>query len=144
MSKTKIELEHPYNTKWRWGYLNINSEGRETLVLYLDSKNKTSTQYARYLLAVSLGRFLTDDEQVDHIDDDKTNNDLSNLQILSPKENQWKSNKLPNVSLKCPVCKKNFYRTRTQLRGKLDRIQGNDICCSRSCGRKSKINVTIA
>jgi hypothetical protein len=139
MSKTKIQLEYPYNTKWKWGYLNTNSEGRETLVLYLDNKNKTSTQYARYLLAVSLGRFLTDNEQVDHIDNDKTNNELSNLQILSPKENQWKSNKLPDVHLTCPVCKKDFYRTRSQLRGRLDRIEENDICCSRSCGGKRKI-----
>lgn len=34
---------------------------------------------------------IPDDKVVDHIDDDKTNNDISNLQLLSPGENVAKS-----------------------------------------------------
>ena len=58
LSSTKIDLEYPYNTKWKYGYLNINSEGRRTLTLYNSPSDRSSTQYARYLLAVSLGSFL--------------------------------------------------------------------------------------
>lgn len=145
MSTTKIKLEEPYKSDWRFGYLVTNRENRKTLILYNSQKDRSSTQYARYLLAVSLGRYLNDEEEVDHIDGDVTNNNLNNLQILSKWENVYKSNKLPDVHLQCPVCAVKFTRSRKSLRGKLERAANNLICCSRSCGgrfghlnRKSK------
>lgn len=50
--------------------------------------------YARYLLEKHLGRKLTKYETVDHIDEDPTNDRLSNLQILSKAENSRKSLRL--------------------------------------------------
>ena len=91
----KIELKPPYNKVWRYGYLSVNSEGRETLTLYNSCNDRSVTQYARYLLAVKLGRFLTEDETVDHIDGDKTNNSIDNLQVLSMADNIRKSQKKP-------------------------------------------------
>lgn len=88
----KIKLEYPYNTQWKIGYVVINKDNRRTLLL-ANGKQRSSTQYARYLLAVKLGRFLTQTETVDHIDGDKTNDDINNLQILSRKENIRKSQK---------------------------------------------------
>ena len=82
----KIDLKYPYNTVWKYGYVTINRDNRRTLLLVGDTK-RSSTQYARYLLSVKLGRFLTKDETVDHIDGDKTNDNLDNLQILSSSEN---------------------------------------------------------
>ena len=79
---TKIDLLPPYSEDWKSGYLNINSEGRRTLALYNSPSDRSSTQYARYILAVSLGRYLTDNEEADHIDGDKTNDDIKNIQIL--------------------------------------------------------------
>jgi len=131
---TKIKLEEPYTSKWKYGYLNINSEGRRILALYNSHTDRSSTQYARYLVAVKLGRFLNTKEHVDHIDNDKTNDDISNLQILSLHENNIKTHKLPDVELKCPMCNKEFTRTKTQLRGRLHKL--DKICCSRSCGGK--------
>lgn len=132
----KIELEYPYNEKWRKGYLVVNPENRKTLILYNSHKDRTSTQYARYLLSVSLKRFLTEDETVDHIDGDVTNNCLSNLQILSKGENIRKTHLKPLIELVCPVCDSVFHRTHSQLRGRKHKVQTNDICCSRSCGGK--------
>lgn len=131
---TKIELESPYSEVYRSGYLVVNPEGRRTLILYNSHRDRTSTQYARYLVSVKLGRFLTSDEQVDHIDGDKTNDDLDNLQVLSLEENVRKSNKLPDVTLVCPICQVVFTRTRSQLRGKLSKALAGNLCCSRSCG----------
>ena len=87
MANAEIKLEYPYSEIWKKGYIVVNPEGRRTLILFNSSDDRTSTQYARYLLAVKLGRFLNDDEQVDHKDNDKTNDALGNLQILSKQEN---------------------------------------------------------
>lgn len=133
---TKIALETPYKEVWKSGYVVTNKEGRKTLILVNNNQNRSSTQYARYLISVSLKRFLTKEETVDHIDEDKNNDDLSNLQILSRSENNTKSKKLPNVKLCCPVCSKKFEKTRTQLRGKKERAEKNLIACSRKCGGK--------
>lgn len=133
---TEIKLEYPYNTIWSKGYLNINQEGRKTLYLYNSHKDRTTTQYARYLISVHLKRFLNSKEQVDHIDENKANNDISNLQVLSVSENLRKANKKPDINLICPVCKIEFSRSLTQLRGRQNKIVGNTITCSRKCGGK--------
>lgn len=135
-SKTKIELKFPYKEDWKFGYVVVNPEGRRTLLLYNSHSDRTSTQYARYLLSVSLGRYLTKDETVDHIDGDKANDSLDNLQILSLYDNVRKTRKMPDIELVCPICGTVFYRSRTQLRGKLDRAKEGKITCSRVCGRK--------
>lgn len=88
---SEIKLEHPYSERWRKGYLVVNPEGRKTLILYNSSKDRSSTQYARYLLAVKLGRYLHEDETVDHIDDDIENDDISNLEALSQADNTRKA-----------------------------------------------------
>ena len=87
----RINLEYPYSKDWKNGYVVVNPEGRKTLILFNNSKNRSSTQYARYLLSVKLGRYLANTETVDHIDGNKQNDDINNLQILSHKENTCKS-----------------------------------------------------
>ena len=134
MSNTKIQLEPPYSNDWKFGYLVTNPEGRKTLILYNSHSDRSSTQYARYLMAVKLGRYLRKDETVDHIDGDKTNDSISNLQVLSLADNIKKTHCLPDVNLICPVCGKKFTKTRASLRGKLDRADKGEISCSRRCG----------
>ena len=134
MGKTLIKLEYPYSARWEKGYLNVNSEGRKTLTLYNSHSDRSSTQYARYLMAVYIGRFLTKDEHVDHIDGDKTNDNLENLQILSPTENNRKTHCKPPIVCCCPVCKRIFTSTKRQLWGKSPTTK----CCSRSCASKKK------
>jgi hypothetical protein len=50
-----------------------------------------SMSYARYLMCVAEGRRLGENEHVDHIDNDRKNDRLDNLQILTPSENIRKS-----------------------------------------------------
>ena len=133
---TKIQLEYPYNERWKSGYVVTNKENRRTLILVNSEQDRSSTQYARYLIAVKIGRFLSNEETVDHIDNDKTNDNIENLQILSIAENCRKSSKLPDVKLICPICGKVFYKTQSQLRGKKDRAKEGNIACSRTCGGK--------
>lgn len=138
MTQTKIELKHPFDSIWKSGYLNTNSDGRKTLTLYNSHKDRSSTQYARYLMAVKIGRLLTPQEHVDHKDDDKTNDNINNLQILSLRENNIKTHKKPDENFICPICLKPFSRTRTQLNKMKKWRDGkrHEITCSRSCGGK--------
>lgn len=68
-------------------------ESNENVILFNTQFDRSTVSYARYLMAVKLGRFLTDQEEVDHIDDNRTNDDINNLQILTPKQNREKREK---------------------------------------------------
>lgn len=65
-------------------------DGRKHIILRKDGKLQTIS-YPRYLLEKKLGRKLLPEETVDHIDENISNNDLSNLQVLSRAENSRKS-----------------------------------------------------
>lgn len=138
----KIDLEYPYSEFYKAGYLRVNRENRKTL--YLVERGYTqvtsSTSYARYLMAVHLKRILEEDEQVDHIDNDKTNDNISNLQILSCADNLKKSAKgLSLIDLVCSHCNKNFTREKRLVPisnggTKKDlNLNPNLIFCSYSC-----------
>lgn len=66
---------------------------RKRLILVNKTKEKSDKvlSYSKALLEISIGRVLVGDETTDHIDEDKTNNSLDNLQILSRSENASKS-----------------------------------------------------
>ena len=141
--KTKFELEYPYSKDWESGYLVTNSENRKTVILYNgingNNQKRSSTQYARYKLSVSLSRYLTKDETVDHIDNDKTNNDLSNLQILSIGDNVRKSHKKPLFVTNCFICGKSFNVKRNLTIEQKLKCKNNELCCSRECGHKKSV-----
>ena len=66
------------------------NEGRR-YVITVDGGKRKQMLYSRWLMQEHLGRELLPDEHVDHIDEDKTNDRLDNLQILSPAANSRKS-----------------------------------------------------
>jgi hypothetical protein len=93
------------------------------------NKNKY-VLYHRVLVENSIGRLLTNDEIVHHIDEDKTNNDLDNLQILSRKDHAKLHAKIGRayVQLQCVHCGIIFEREKRNVKGKG--------LCSRSCNAK--------
>ena len=95
-----INIAFPYSTRWRKAYIQTNSEGRKTVILYNSPSDRSSTSLARYVMAISEGRFLRDDEHVDHDNDDETDDRLSNLKILSQLENNRKIYK-PKGEFRC-------------------------------------------
>lgn len=80
-------------------------DGRQHMVIK-DQGKKTTVSYPKYLMEQHLGRKLDPDlETVDHIDKDFTNNDLSNLQILSrPKHAELDAKRVKMVEFTCPEC----------------------------------------
>ena len=73
------------------------------------------------------------EEHVDHIDNNKMNDDINNLQILSIKENNVKAAKIKGkriIVLKCPNCGKIFEKSKRETHlVKSGKYTG----CSRKC-----------
>lgn len=130
----KKEAEYPFTGYTLYIVLH-RKEGRRMAML-VDSKNKKrkTISYARYLMSVHLKRILLDTEHVDHIDDNKLNDKINNLQILTQKENTEKyirNNPSDLVSLQCPNCNKVFTKPRNRAYSflHLGKLQS----CSRKC-----------
>ena len=87
----KIELEEPFKSLWRNGNLYVSNENRKIVSLTGGSLSYIVT-YARYLMCVKLGYILPTYLEVDHIDNDKTNDDINNLQVLTKQQNIEKAN----------------------------------------------------
>lgn len=131
----RIDLENPYKDLYKKAYLRTTKDGRKLLDLYNSPKDRTTVSYARYLMSCSIGRLLTEDEEVDHKDEDRTNDSLDNLQILSKQEHIKKTNKNRSprkfVLLKCAFCGCEFKKWENQLHGR------SRFFCSRSCNAKN-------
>lgn len=86
-----------------------NSDGRVRCVLYFSDKTHKRMSYPKYLMECHLGRYLTDDETVDHIDQNPQNNDISNLRVISRKEHcSNDAKRCVPVVLTCALCGKQF------------------------------------
>jgi len=72
----------------------LRKDGRKHILWYdTITKQKITESYPKYLMEKYLGRKLTKDETVDHINNDFTDNRIENLQILSRRDNIIKSAK---------------------------------------------------
>lgn len=78
----------------------------------IDSNNiRRTVSYPRYIVEQYIDEVLTEDETVDHIDGDFTNNNIENLQILSRSDNARKSViYAEQVTLICKSCGNSFIR----------------------------------
>ena len=121
-------------------YKQFLPNGRCYYYLYSRSLGKRRLiSRARYRMSVALGRRLKKWEHVDHRDEDKTNDSIDNLQILTQAQNNRKSVKVRGkqkkfIRLSCVVCGTEFRRTRRLHRMRMK--EGNLPTCSKSCGGK--------
>lgn len=91
-------------------------DGRKHVILINGDLRKT-VSYPKYLIEQHLGRYLSDDETVDHIDEDFTNDNIDNLRILSRVCNIKRSSiRLTNVVGVCPICNVEFEYSKTQIK----------------------------
>ena len=83
-----------------------------------ESKHRTTISYARYIMSVYLGRLLDRSEQVDHINGVKTDDIISNLQILTVAQNNIKytTTDKPTEFIEhvCPECNKLFTKSKNR------------------------------
>lgn len=105
--------------------------------------NKDSNGYVRLhrlVMEDHLGRYLTADEHVHHIDEDKGNNAISNLQVMSASEHMRLHRSTGNMlaDMKCPLCGSEFTILLSKTHKKRNIVFN---ACSRSCS--STLNNTI-
>lgn len=129
-----FQLEEPFKSLYKRAYFRRDPRGRCRVDLVVDSKNRTTIAYARYLMCVKVGYVIQKEYDVDHIDGDCSNDDISNLQILLKSDHISKSAKERatgrNIKeINCAFCGKLFSREVRKLRGK-------KIFCGSSCNGK--------
>ena len=135
MSYTKINLEEPFKSSWKFGYLSTNKDGRKSLKLYKSDNVRRSISYARYLMSVHLGYEIPSHLEVDHINDDKTDDRIGNFELKTHKENYKKYRKhyTDNIQQKysqiCNNCKNQFNILKYDYEQKIKRNTKNFYCC---------------
>ena len=123
----------------------VRKDGRKHLVFNNsklskgDSDKLKTLSFPKALLEIKEGRLLLDNETADHIDEDFTNDDLSNLQILTRPANIIKSfeaNPDRHTELAkhtCPQCDAEFLALARQVRANNVKQGKPGPFCSKSC-----------
>ena len=112
-------------------------DGRQRLIFVDEEGKHSSKSYPRILMEQKLGRPLEPNEDVHHIDGNKNNNNIDNLEIIKHGEHQRiHSSKYQDTTQTCMVCGKTFTYTATQMRmyvNDIKRHKHRGITCSRKC-----------
>lgn len=111
-----------------------NSRNRDIVVILYENGKYRTTNYARFLYEKHLGRELDPEtETVDHIDRNKKNNDINNLQLIPRKEHSsYDTKRVKRIKCFCSICGKKFYRKPKTLKdGHRRKYRG--LFCSKSC-----------
>ena len=110
-----IELEEPFKSKYRKGYLQKHPNGRQYVCLYNSQSDRTIISYARYILCVNAGYVIESDIEADHDNNDHTDDNPSNIKPLHYSDNIRKAhiNKRgkiqSDIPQTCVICSKIFY-----------------------------------
>ena len=108
-------------------------DGRRQVDVEYDNGKRKSMLFSRFLMESKLGRELSDSETVDHIDGNKYNDSIDNLQVLSRSQNASKDAvRVVPVIVKCSWCFVDFTLTRNQRKSS----SRAGPFCSRSCSGK--------
>jgi len=119
-------------------YINTNKEPRKVATLHRPDGSITSMSYAKYLYTSHYKTDVAEGDQVDHINGDKMDDRIENLQVLSRNYNNKKDREPAKyVMCICPVCGCEFIFPKRNINSH------PNPCCSRKCGGiKSYLNST--
>ena len=110
-------------------YINVNKEPRKVATLRNANKEMVSMSYAKYLYTSYYKIDVPKEYHIDHINGDKMDDRIENLQVISGYYNRVKDHKHKEmILLKCPVCDKEFLFPKRNL------SSHPNPCCSRKCG----------
>jgi hypothetical protein len=124
------EISEFYKEKgYKKVYININKEPRRVAILYKTRNEKHTMSYAKYLYTSYYKIDISKEDHIDHINGDKMDDRIENLQVISGQYNRIKDHKHKEmILLKCPVCGSKFLFDKRNL------SSHPDPCCSRRCG----------
>jgi len=85
-------------------------DGRQVIILQYADKSRRTVSYPKYLMEVRLGRELDPDEEtVDHIDRDFTNNEWWNLRVIErPRHTKEDAKRRKPAEFTCMICETVF------------------------------------
>lgn len=90
-------------------YVAVNKEPRRVATLRKENGEMTSMSYAKYLYTSHYRVDIAEGDQVDHINGDKMDDRIENLQVISGTYNRQKDHKRKKMILRtCPVCNEKF------------------------------------
>lgn len=105
--------------------------------------NGNVMSYPKYLIEIELGRYLDDNEQVHHRDENPLNNDLSNLEVLNRIDHGKQHRKYKvDIEAECYFCKRKFIITPQKQRRRAQNRHKNNKgpFCSKICvGKYGKL-----
>jgi hypothetical protein len=107
-------------------------DGRQHIILY-DGIQRKTVSYPKYLMECYLNRYLKSDETVHHKDEDFTNNDINNLEILIRAKHSSLHNVGHFVELNCSNCKTLFTLSLGIFNQRFKRSKSGDLFCSTQC-----------
>ena len=103
----------------------------------ITTKKSIQQLYSRYIAEQCLGRYLSSEEEIDHIDRDKFNDSYSNLRIVSKSQNVIDDQKRianPEVQIQCMECGIFLIRKIRDINDNIERGKVGPFC--RPCGGK--------
>lgn len=123
-----------------WNIKKIVSKGDYYYAVVPEHPNRTKNNYVllhRVVMENHLGRLLGRDEIVHHIDENKKNNEITNLKLMTAKEHcshHAQQHGEMMLEIKCPYCKNVFTKARNKTH--IGKKVGRVTCCSTSCRGK--------
>lgn len=128
----------PYENCKIFGPYQSSKDKRLRIIAKFPNGTKKTVSYPKYIKEIEIGRYLLENETIDHIDGNFLNNDLSNLKVIDRKEH-CKLDVLRNkdVEVTCAYCGKKFIipGNKISMRNRPDRIN-TGYFCSRTCSGK--------
>lgn len=98
--------QDPYKG-WRMYSPSLRKKENRYYVTLKKENNWKVMTLSRFKMELKLGRELSQDEHVDHIDDNKRNDDITNLQVLSPIDNIRKAHRSGKINYSGPKAEDN-------------------------------------
>jgi hypothetical protein len=123
-----------------YGPYGNGNQDRQIVIIIDDAGNRRTVSYPKYLVEQNLGRPLHPDlETIDHINRDKTDNDINNLRIM-PRDEHSRSDtrRVKLVSFDCAMCNKKFERSPRLVRDKSKKGRGGPFCSRQCAGRYAR------
>lgn len=134
-----IPSEHPFTEYVCYKNWHKKEERWQVCLVPRDKSSKLKRRtitYAKFVMSVAVGRMLEPHECVDHKNEDKSDDRLTNLQILTKEENEKKhraAHPKEMWNMVCPSCKESWQMEARTARVRQKNNKNGLVFCSHIC-----------
>lgn len=118
-------------------------DGRKHVIIIHDDGRRQTKSYPRLVMEQHLGRDLTEEETVDHINNDFTDDRIENLQLLSLAENASKAmigREAKTYKFQCPCCGKESVKLLRDVKHNQNKGKSGPYCSRQCAGKATYVN----